>query len=434
MRLSRWALPGHHDGCPALPITPDIKVLRYGQNEFISATAKVVDYASDLCLLELDTDALREPLKPLLFSNERPATDELSFYWLSPDSRLYSGRGHFDRASIEVVVTFFGRRLRFVAANTSQEMGIGELYCADQTPIGIGCWAGNNKRADVIPGQTINRFLDAAKAGSDYQGFGELGFATSELRDPAVRSFLKMPESLRNGVYIDDVYTIGTGSDCLKKRDVILEVDGHAVDAQGRFNDPVYGALSFHYLITRKLAGDKVAMILWRDGQRVEISVQIKRIKADEMLVPFHEFDQQPEYAVVGGFLFQKLTRTYLSEFGENLEGRAPSHLYHYYRNMGLKPSDQHRDIVILSYVLPVQTNLGYTGLGRAVVKEFNGMPVTSIGDIITAQALNPDSPYHVVELDLDGPTIVIPRKPLSAADAFITQNYGIAQLSNIRP
>lgn len=412
----------------------DLKVLRYGQNEFIPAVVKVIDYESDLCLIELDRDKLREPLTPLVFADEGPQDGEVTFHWLSPDSRLYNGRGHFDRAHVQRVRTSFGPRLRYAIANISQRLGRGEVYCVGRMPIGIGCWADEDKEADLIPGQTINRFLNAATAGSTYHGFGELGFATSELRDPAVRSFLKMPESLRNGVYVDDVYTLGTGSDILKNRDVILNVAGHTIDAQGRYVDPVYGALSFEHLITSRPAGEDMAMVLWRAGRRVEISVQIKGFKSDQMLVPFQEYDLQPEYIIVGGFLFQKLTREYLLEFGDDPSGKAPSHLYYYFRSQGFKPTEQRKDIVMLSYVIPTQTNQGYTSLGRLVVSKVNGMAIGSIEDISQAMELNPDSDYHVVEFELDGPTVVIPRRPLATVDAFITQNYGIRQLSNVRP
>ncbi len=47
-----------------------VKALRYGQNEFISAKIKVIDYECKLCLIELDPNALSEPLKPLVFSED----------------------------------------------------------------------------------------------------------------------------------------------------------------------------------------------------------------------------------------------------------------------------------------------------------------------------------------------------------------------------
>ena len=69
-----------------------IKALRYGQNEFISARIKIIDYESNLCLIELDPNAMSEPLKPLLFNEDYRKGAEVNFYWLSSGNHLYSGR------------------------------------------------------------------------------------------------------------------------------------------------------------------------------------------------------------------------------------------------------------------------------------------------------------------------------------------------------
>jgi hypothetical protein len=151
------------------------------------------------------------------------------------------------------------------------------------------------------------------------------------------------------------------------------------------------------------------------------------------MLIPFHEYDQQPEYVIIGGFVFQKLTREYLLEFGKNLAGQAPSHLYHYYRDQAFKPTDERESVVVLSHVLPTPTNLGYTGLGELVVKAFNGMSIGSVSDIVTARELKPDAPHHIVEFEMNAPTVVIPRARLSDVDRFVSENYGIRMLSNVR-
>jgi len=409
-----------------------VKVLRYGQPEFVSAIPKVVDYESGLCLVELDSDELREPLKPLRFAETYAKGKEVAFHWLAPDGGLNSGQGYLDRAHVERVRTSYGQRLRYVIANASRKMGRGELYCLGSTPIGIGCWAGDNREADLIPSETIARFLGATAADEAYRGFGEIGFVATELRDPAMRSFLQMPRSLAGGVYVANVYHLGTGADCLMKGDVILDIDGNAIDSHGRYWDPTYGPLSMQHLITRKAAGQEALFTLWRDGKRATIAAPVKNFKSSEMLVPFQEYDRQPEYIIMGGFVFQKLTREYLLEFGKNLAGQAPSHLYHYYRDLAFKPTDERRSVMVLSHVLPTHTNLGYTGLGELVVKEFNGEPVASAADILKASQLKPDSPYHVVEFEMDSPTVVIPRERLSEIDAFVSENYGIRELSNI--
>jgi len=364
------------------------KALRYGQNEFVGAELVVVDYRSNLCLIRLDPNELSKPLKPLTFVEEYPKGAEVDFYWLSADSRLFNGRGHLDRASVEMMRTSHGRRLRYVIANASQRTGKGEVYCAGKSPIGIACWSSRDKEAGLIPTETINGFLEAVRKG-DYKGFGEVGFAISELLDPAMRSFLKMPASLGGGTYVADVHNLGTGSDVLKKGDVILRIDGHGLDPHGRFKNDKYEWLLFDHLITGKAVGESVLFDIWRNGRKAQIRANVKNFKASEMLVPFHEFDRQPEYVVTAGFVLQKLTREYMKEFGNNLAGEAPSHLYHYYRDLAFKPTDDRRDVVILSYVLPAPINLGYTGLGQIVVGKFNGMTIRSVADILEGSSLN---------------------------------------------
>jgi len=77
-----------------------VKALRLGQNEFIPAKIKLVDYESNLCLVELDPNSMTEPLKPLVFSEDYPKGAEVDFYWLSSDNRIYNGRAYLDRASV----------------------------------------------------------------------------------------------------------------------------------------------------------------------------------------------------------------------------------------------------------------------------------------------------------------------------------------------
>ncbi|MBN2271939.1 MAG: hypothetical protein JXN61_15095 [Sedimentisphaerales bacterium] len=408
-----------------------VKALRLGQNEFIPAKIKLVDYESNLCLIELDPNSMTEPLKPLVFSEDYPKGAEVDFYWLSSDNRIYNGRAYLDRASVLQTNASYEKRLHYVVANTSRNTSTGQVYCIGSKAIGIAYWANDNKEAGLISGKVINAFL-AAAAKKDYKGFGAVGFAVSELLDPAMRAFLKMPESLKDGVYVRDVYTLGTGSDVLEQGDVILAIDGYALDSYGRFRHEKYEQLDFEHLITCKSVGDKVVFAVWRDGKKQQINADIKNFRADEMLIPYHEYDRQPEYVITAGFILQKLTREYLTRWGDDWSGKVSPHLYHYYRDLAFKPTPDRSDIVILSYVLPSPVNLGYKDLGQIVVSKFNGMTIRSIADILTAQKLRPDSKYDVIEFEMDNPLIVIPRDQLPAADAFTSRNYGVTKLVNV--
>ena len=408
-----------------------IKAARFGQNEFIGAKIKLVDYESNLCLIELDPNTMAEPLKPLVFSEEYPKGDEVQFYWLSSDNRIYNGRAYLDRVRVQRTNVSYEKRLNYIVGNTSRQTSTGQVYCIGEKAIGIACWANDSKEAGLISAEVINAFL-AAAAKKDYKGFGAVGFAVSNLLDPAMRSFLKMPESLKDGVYVRDVFTLGTGSDVLEQGDVILAIDKNTLDSYGRFQHPKYEQLDFQHIITTKNVGDKISFAIWRDGKKKKIKAEVKNFKPAEMLIPYHEYDRQPEYVITGGFIFQKLTREYLTRWGDDWAGKVSPHMYHYYRDLSYKPDPDRSDIVILSYVLPSPISLGYKDLGQLVVARFNGMTIRSIADILTAQKLRPDSKYDVIEFEMDKPLIVIPRDQLPQADMFIERNYGVTKLVNV--
>ncbi len=408
-----------------------VKALIYGQNEFVGAKIKVVDYESNLCLIELDPNAVSKPLKPLVFTEDYRKGAEVDFYWLSSDNHLYNGRGYLDRTKVQKTNTSYEKRLNYIVTNTSHRTGAGQVYCVGSEPIGIASRSNENKEASLISAEVINSFL-AAVADGAYEGFGAVGFTASELLDPAVRSFLKMPASLKTGAYVTDVYNLGTGCDVLKKADVILAIDGNTLNSYGQFMHPKYEWLLFHHLITSKTVGETVLFELWRDGGKIQLQAEVKNFKASEMLIPYHEYDRQPEYIITGGFILQKLTRGYLARWGDDWTGKVSPHLYHYYRDLAFKPTSERSNIVILSYVMPANINIGYNNLGQIVVKKFNGMAIRSIADILTAQKLNPESKYDVIEFEMDNPVVVVPREQLPAADMFIRKSYGIQKLLNI--
>jgi hypothetical protein len=408
-----------------------MRALRFGQNKFVSAQLTVVDYQTNLCLIRLDPNELGKPLVPLKFNEDYQKGSEVSCYWLSSDNILYNARGFFDRVNMQQSQTSFEQYLQYIITNSSKRAGSGEIFCKGSAPIGIACWSNSSNEVGLIPADVINKFLNSANNGK-YEGLGNVGFSISELLDPAMRNFLKMPESLENGVYVSDVFTLGTGSDSLKQGDVILGIDGSSLDPYGRFQHPKYGLISFEYLITGKRTGEDIKFEIWRNGEKTEINTKVKNFDASEMLVPYQEYDRQPQYLITGGFLFQKLTREYLMEFGANIAGDAPSELYYYYREMAFKPTAERKDIIVLSFALPMQYNVGYTGLGQMVVSTFNGRKISSIKDILEAQKLNPESPYDVIEFEMDAPMLIISRKQIPAAAAFAITTYGITKLSNI--
>jgi len=407
-----------------------IQVKVYGGTKFIPASIKVIDYDLNLCLLEISPDAIEQPLQPVLFADDYAKGMELTGNWLSPDGTSKNSRGFIDRAVALPCPTSYQRTLAFVISNTSRQTSRGELYTKDHKPVGIA-FSSSEKDVFLIPGETILRFLDKS-GNTGYNGFGTPGYESYDLLDPSVRKYLKMPAEMKDGDYVSYVYSYGTGSDVLKFGDVVLSIDGHPLNAYGKYMHPRYEDISFEHLIQKHELGDPITFTVWRNGEQIELKTDTSRFDSKDMLVPYQEYDRQPEYMVVGGYVFQKLTRDYLQLWGDNWAGKTPPHLYHYYRDLALKPTKQRKEIVILSFVLPAPINLGYQNLGRIVVKSFNGMEIREMSDLAAAVKKNPESPFHVVEFEMEYPTLVIPKENLQTIDQTILQLYGIQKPENM--
>ncbi len=410
-----------------------IKVVRHGQNETIEAKVVAIDYESNLCLLELDPAALAKPLTPIEFTNVYQKGAEVKTYWLSGDGNLSSARGFLDRAEVNKSVPSYASFLNFVVGNASKTFGRGRLYCLDDRPIGIACWANNDSgEVGLIPSETIHAFLDDAADGQ-YDGFGVEGYEVMAMLDPVFRSGLKMPAEMKHGAYVHRVYRMGTAHDILRSGDVILAIDGKQLDAYGRYEDDRFDKIQYHHLLTRHKVGEEVAFTLWRDGGQLDLTCKARGIDADKMLVPWYEFGKQPEYMVIGGYVIQKLTRNYMEMWGEGWEGKTPPHLYHYFRDLAFEPRDNRRQVVVLSYVLPADINLGYHMLGRMVIKKINSVEISDLQGALNAFVQNTDSPFHIIEFEQDNPMVVIPREQLPQADTLIGQRYGISKLINVK-
>ncbi len=401
-----------------------IQARTYGQNEYIPATVKVVDYEYNLCLLTLDKDAMAKPLKPVEFVEKFPKGQQIETYWLSSGGHLTNARSTLDRAEMRRSDVSFSMNLYYRVTNTSRPFGDGEICCNGKDVVGMACW-GVDSDSRVIPSEVIKRFINHSKEDT-YVGFGCVGFKISNLLDPAVRSYLKMPEKIKHGVYVKDVYSLGTGSKELKDGDVILSIDGHELNPYGRYLHDEYDRLSFENLILQKKNGDNMKFEIWRGEKKQTIDVVARNFKADDMLVPYYMYGKQPEYVVIAGFIFQKMTRDYLQMWGEGWPGKVPPHLMHYYLEQSFKPSKERRDIVVLNYVLPSEINLGYQQLSRNIVSTINNKEIRTIKDV--ADTVNQESfdEYLIVEFEMDSPKVVILRKDINVENMKIAQMYGI--------
>ena len=150
------------------------------------------------------------------------------------------------------------------------------------------------------------------------------------------------------------------------------------------------------------------------------------------MLVPYYMYGKQPEYVILGGFVFQTLTRDYLSMWGDKWAGKVPPHLYYYYSEKSFCPTADRQDIVVLNYVLPTNSNLGYQQLARLVVRAVDGKPVCSMKDLLGASESKNKGEYMVIEFEMDAPKLILNRQTLEMENRMVAQMYGIPKLYHV--
>jgi hypothetical protein len=370
-----------------------IEVQRLGEQAWLPARVKLVDYELPLALLEVDDPAFWKGLEPLPFASKVPTQGEVQLAsWQSGKFELADATV----AKVEVDTVGFGRvhllSLRLATTSTTAVRG-GAVVAGGQV---IGMVTNTSKdELTAIASSFLGEFRSEANH-SPYRGFARLGVHWQNLTNPALRDFLGLhPED--GGVLVMRVLPQSGAAEALKPRDVLLEVAGHRIDASGRFEHPAYGPTRWSALLTEgRRAGDSLDALVLRDGKRQHVSVLLKRWSAQEDRIPHNMVGRKPDFVVAGGLVFQELSGAYLVSF-PNWRAAGPARLVIAYDLEGEWPTAEHPKTVVLTVVLPDPANLGYEELHDLIVDSVNGVRLRNLADLRSALA-KPVGPNHVIE------------------------------------
>ncbi len=213
----------------------------------------------------------------------------------------------------------------------------------------------------------------------------------------------------------------------VKPRDILLKVDGFDIDIQGDYQDPDYGHLILENLATRrKWAGDEVKLQVLRDGCVLDLSYRLPKADYKKQLVPDEVFDQDPEYLIVGGLVFQPLSDAFLQSWGSEWKRRSPFRLF-YFNHEHLSP--ERPAVVLLSQVLPDIYNLGYQDLKYLVVEEVNGKKVSFLPELREALK-QPLDGFHTIQFKQSDSLrrLVLAADDQDPATKRVLARYGISK------
>ncbi len=255
-----------------------------------------------------------------------------------------------------------------------------------------------NQVATLLPAPIIDHFLKDVADGK-YDGFPSLGIEFQITQDEQFREYLGLKGGAP-GVFISKVMKGGSADQAgMKPGDIMVAINGHAIDARGDYQDPQYGAVSASHLVRgRGFVGEDVEIKVLREGKEVALKGKLTRKQPDDYLVRPYLFDKGPKYVLSGGVLFQELTSAYLGAFGSEQRGGAILRL----QRIAAQPEDFEKDgrkkVVFIGAILPTPSTQGYERMSGQVVLDVNGRKITELADVATALK-EPKDGLHIIKL-----------------------------------
>jgi len=395
---------------------------------------RVVRVAPDinLALLEIEDAATLETLTPAPVAAGTPTAGVL---------RTVRWSGQQLEASASRVIGFrversWGGRLDHAFLHMRTDMGSGgwgEPVFSDGELVGLTV-SQKQQRSRAIPAEVLNAFLEQALAEGPMPGFPCMGISWQVNEDRALAAYLGQQGEPR-GVLIREVPWGSSACGVLEPRDLLLELGGHAIDAEGYYRHRQLGRLKLSHLVVEGYRpGDAVAARVLRGGEEIDVSITLRPYPAALDLVPARR-DGPPPFVVAGGLVIRELDFPYLGTWGNDWDEAAPISLTTRYRMNRNGQSPERRRYVLVTQVLPVEYNVGYQAIRDAVIEEVNGRPIASIVDVVSALG-EPRDGFHLIRLSPDSgrEMVVLDAAGLDQATAEVMETYRVPEAVRLPP
>jgi S1-C subfamily serine protease len=277
----------------------------------------------------------------------------------------------------------------------------------------------------IIPCEEIELFLKDI-ANGHYKGKPAIHDLFQTLENPALRSFLKLNESVQ-GIVVHQPAS-NDASYPLKEWDVVTKIGDTKIDDQGMIAVRPDLRVHFEYLVQKIARNGKVPLTIVRGGKEMQIELPVSTS------FPFAIPDSQgtyPSYFILGPLVFSEATAQIVHGLSKATKGAewmtalayGGSPLLARYYDKEAFPGE--RLVFISSPFFPHKLSRGYSAPIVQVVEAVNGQKVKNLGHLVgMLRDLKDD--FVVVKFSRrnGGETLVFPRKEMiDATDGILTDN-----------
>ncbi|MEM6910145.1 MAG: PDZ domain-containing protein [Verrucomicrobiota bacterium] len=392
-----------------------------------------VDYEANLAVLRPQGEAgFLADCRPLEIEGAARKGDPLSIWQIEDNGDLFPVDGTITKVSMDTYFLpgsfFLVYEVKAAFANKTGSLTVPVLKDGKLAGILLG-YSAQNETATVLPASMIDRFLTALDEGG-FPGIPTIGITYSRTEDPQFRTYLGLREEV-GGVFVSNIVKDSVADlSGLAVGDVIVQIDEHPIDKRGFYDHPEYGRLQFsHWGREVRGVGDTLILKIVRDGELMEKEVELTRKEPEEYLIDPYVFDRGPRFLMLGGALFQELTRNYLVSFGKDWRDDAPFDLLYALSNPD-EFEEGREKLVFLSYVIPTPATVGYEGLNSLIVTKVNGQTIASLATMKEALA-QPINGIHTIEFE-DSPNAIHLDAALVERINQALQQQGVSPLERV--
>lgn len=402
-----------------------VRLQKYGRGRWWPGEVAWIDYRANVALITTSSAEFWRELQPASLGGAVPEDGTLQILrWR--DGNLENRRAEFTQFTVREGQLAAVNQPVLEADSDIQNAGWSEIVTANSHVVGI-LSAQDGRMCTAIPAPFLQGILDGRRHGR-YNGLGFFHFYWQGAQNLASLARLKLPGEPR-GVIVSSVPERPDSIEqVIRPQDIILNIDGFDLDIQGDYLDPDYGNVMLENLATRnKWAGDDVKMTIWRDGQLTNVVYRLPKFDYSIALVPAATYDQEPEYLILGGLVFQPLTDSYLQSWGTDWRRRAPFRLNYYHND---QPTKERPALVLMSQVLPDAYNIGYQEQRCLVVDKVNGQLISRLADLRQAfdKPVNGFQVIELVESDSLRRIVLTAGDTEKEATARVLKKYGIEE------
>jgi len=271
----------------------------------------------------------------------------------------------------------------------------------------------------IIPTPIIRHFFEDLKDGH-YDGFRTLGIITNKTENPDMQRFYKLKNGV-GGVLVTGIIPDSPAAGRLKEGDIITELDEVAIARDGTIEFRDSERIAFTYLISRKQVGDMIPLKFIRDGEEINLSLELQHFVE---LVPKPFYYESPTYYIHGGLVFTVLSNDLLRNWKLDFGVAALLNASYYAFGPGRMRPKGRKEICVLLNVLPDNANAGYHDIKFQIVDKINGRNIKLFKDLVMTLHEGKDK-YTVIDTE-ERNQILLDNTNIAEVNSRVFKKYHI--------